>query len=319
MFVRMRRIKNGVSYGEETTVLTLSNKALISTVATTHITAHRAFIGGEVLSLGLKSVPVTEVGICWGTKTAPTVAGDHVKADASFNKVGEFDALQLFCLVPSTKYYVRAYVTNQYGTNYGEEVTFTTREPVANYFKASTEKPNFNGLSMSSTAPGEGYSEDQLAAYDLLEKVLVSYKKTLLYYRLYIVPNQAGEPAYLNTIITYPKSSGSTSTSSAIWKTKLDMTNDYKYTCSHSAVYDKTATDMEQSAEKNGQTDDLMRSVEFVTQSPFVIDWDDESSTTVNTDDQKAIFYLIPLNSPEKYKRMGVLRMTTSKVYTDWW
>lgn len=311
--------KNGVSYGEETTVLTLSNKALISTVATEHITAHRAFIGGEILSLGLKSVPVTEVGVCWGTKTAPTITGDHVKADASFNKVGEFDALQLFCLVPSTKYYVRAYVTNKYGTNYGEEITFTTREPVATYFKASKTKPDFNGLSMSSTTPGEGYSKDQSEAYDLLEKVLVSTGKTLNYYRLYIVPNKAGEPAYLNTIITYPKSAGSTSTTSAIWKTKLDMTNDYIYSCSHLAAYDKTATDMEKSAAKNGQTDNLMRSVEFVTQSPFVIDWDDESSTTISTTDKSANFYLIPLDSPEKYKYMGVLRMTTSKVYTDWW
>ncbi len=309
--------KNGVSYGEETTVLTLSNKALISTVATTHITAHRAFIGGEVLSLGLKSVPVTEVGICWGTKTAPTVAGDHVKADASFNKVGEFDALQLFCLVPSTKYYVRAYVTNQYGINYGEEVTFTTREPVANYFKAATEGTDFNGMYMSPTVPGEGCSEDQLEAYSLLENVLTTYKRTLKYFRLYIVPNASGEPAYLNSIAYYSNSSGSNY--SATWKTKLDMTKDYVYTCTHSTTEGSNASNLANSAQKNNQTDDLIRSVEFVTQDSFVIDWDDESSTTITTDDRRALLYLIPVHSPEKYKRMGVLRITGVKPYTDWW
>lgn len=308
--------KNGVSYGEETTVLTLSNKALISTVATAHITAHRAFIGGKVLSLGLKSVPVTEVGICWGTKTAPTVAGDHVKADASFNKVGEFDALQLFCLVPSTKYYVRAYVTNQYGTNYGEEVTFTTREPVANYLKATKEGNDFNAFNMTPTYPGEGYSEDQQEAYDQLEQAVKSYGSRILKaFRFYIVPNTAGEPAYLNSYVYYSNSAG-TSTYNASWKTKIDLSEDYVYTFSHSVEANKNATTL------TGKVTDLtylMRSAEYVTTDSFVIDWDNESSTTIAPTDEVAAFYIIPIHSPEKYKRMGVFRATPSDPYTDWW
>lgn len=308
--------KNGVSYGEETTVLTLSNKALVSTVATEHITAHRAFIGGEILSLGLKSVPVTEVGVCWGTKTAPTITGDHVKADASFNKVGEFDALQLFCLVPSTKYYVRAYVTNQYGTNYGEEVTFTTREPVADYLKATKEGNDFNAFNMTPTYPGEGYSEDQQEAYNQLEEAVKSYGSRILKaFRFYIVPNTAGEPAYLNSYVYYSNAEGSKNYN-ATWKTKLDMSKDYVYTCSHSAEANGNATTL---AKKISPLEDLMRSVEYVTTDSFVIDWDNESSTTISPTDGVAAFYIIPIHSPEKYKRMGVFRATPSDPYTDWW
>ena len=285
-------------------------------MATEHITAHRAFIGGEVLSLGLKSAPVTEVGICWGTKTAPTITGDHVKADASFNKVGEFDALQLFCLVPSTKYYVRAYVTNQYGTNYGEEVTFTTREPVANYLKATKEGNDFNGFNMTPTYPGGGFSEDQQEAYDKLEAAINGYGgRKLLAYRFYIVPNTAGEPAYWRTYLYYSNSSGS-STYNASWKTKIDVTKDYVFTFSHSAEANGNATTL---AGKVTPLQDLMRSVEYVTTDSFVIDWDNESSTTIAPADGVAAFYIIPIHSPEKYKRMGVFRATPSDPYTDWW
>ena len=308
--------KNGVSYGEETTVLTLSNKALISTVATAHITAHRAFIGGEVLSLGLKSVPVTEVGICWGTKTAPTVAGDHVKADASFNKVGEFDALQLFCLVPSTKYYVRAYVTNQYGTNYGEERTFTTREPITNYLKASIEAPNFNGFRMTADSPG-GFSDDQEDAFQKLSDIITatSSKRALIDYRLYVVPDADGALKYLTTTAYY---SSSGKEYSAIWRAKMDIDDKSVYTCTHSAIDDVTNSNsksIQTSAEKKNLGEELQRSVAFVANDSFVIDWDDEVSAT----DDDAIFRLIPVNSPEKYKRMNLLRYKTSRTYTDWW
>lgn len=314
------RNKNGMAYGEEVTVLTLSNKALVSTIATEHITAHRALIGGEILSLGLKSEPITEVGICWDTKTAPTIEGSHVVADASFNNVGQFDALQLFCLLPSTKYYARAYVTNQYGTNYGEEVTFTTREPVANYFKASIETPNFNGFRMMSDSPGE-FSVDQAEAFQELGAVLkaTSSSRSLIDYRLYIIPDAAGAPRYITTTAYY---SSSGKEYSAIWRAKMDMDANFVYTCTHSDVDDVTnsnSTNIQKSAEGKGMGEQLQRSVAFVANDSFVIDWDDELSVTVSASGKNTIFQLIPVQSPEKYKRMNILRFTTTRTYTDWW
>lgn len=305
--------KNGVSYGEEAQVLTLSNKALVATIETSHITAHRAFVGGEILSLGLKGAPIKEAGICWSTKANPTIDNNCAKTDAS--EVGVFEAVQLFCLTPSTKYYARAYATNEYGTNYGEEFSFTTREPVANYLGVSAEGNYFNGLYMSATYPVE-QSDDQKEAYSLLEKVLNTYgKRELKYFRLYVYPNTDGKPAYINSVAYYLNSSGSSYI--AQWKTKLDMTDDYVYTCSHSAVNGGNATNLLNSATKNNQIDDLYRSVEFVTHDSFVVDWNTEDSQTTGDDAQ---FCVIPVRSPEKFKRMGAFRLTgTITPLTDWW
>ena len=57
---------------------------------------------------------------------------------------------------------------------------------------------------------------------------------------------------------------------------------------------------------KNGQEEDLLRSVDYLSQSPFVIDWDNENSTTINS-----AFYIIPIKYPDKFKRMGVFRYTS--------
>ena len=65
---------------------------------------------------------------------------------------------------------------------------------------------------------------------------------------------------------------------------------------------------------KNGQEEDLLRSVDYLSQSPFVIDWDNENSTTINS-----AFYIIPIKYPDKFKRMGVFRYTSLTPAEDWW
>ena len=44
-------------------------------------------------------------------------------------------------------------------------------------------------------------------------------------------------------------------------------------------------------------------------------------SSTISTTDRTAVFYVIPVNSPENYLRMGVFRVTGLKAYSDapWW
>lgn len=310
--------KNGISYGEEVVVMTLSKKAMVSTISTSFVTAHRAKVGGEILSLGLLNTPVTEVGICWSTNPSPTVDDSTIQSTAT--EVGEFEALQLFCLNPSTTYYARAYVTNEYGTNYGEEITFTTREAVGNYFtNPLTPTGNyFNGLNMTDSYPGpdEAYSPYQVKAYETAKQVVELYKRNFTAFRYYLLPDEAGNPAFLETTIAYSNSSGTNYR--AIWRTKLDVSDKFVYTCSHLHAHTNTGNFIN-TAKKNGLTEEFEKATNFIVNDSFVIDWEDESSSTVSTSERTAVFYMIPINAPENYWRMGVFRVTGLKPYTPWW
>ena len=116
--------EKGVSYGEEMTLTTLKEIELptVTTAEVEDITETTAVSGGEVTYDG--GGEVTARGICWSTKQNPTIE-DNKTTDGK--GVGSFTS-QIPDLVPNTQYYVRAYATNEKGTAYGEEVSFTTEE-----------------------------------------------------------------------------------------------------------------------------------------------------------------------------------------------
>lgn len=311
--------KNGVSYGEQTPVSTYSQKACMKTVMTTLVTAHRALVGGRITSLGTENAAVQEVGVCWSTSHSPTTADSHMAAKEVPASTGEFEPLQLFLLKASTTYHVRTYAVNQYGTSYGDEYTFTTREPVSNYFTTSTDGEFFNGFNYTESTQyptGEGFSADQKEAFQDLSKVLTAYNnRTLAGYRIYLSPDENGAIRYINTAAYYQNNAKNYS---AIWKAKLDMDSDGVYSVSHTTTEGGNATSLLKSATSTGNLDNLYRSMKYL-ESRFVIDWDNESSTTVTANGKSAAFYIIPVDEPEKYKRMGVFRITGVKPYTDWW
>ena len=72
--------KNGITYGEEEVVATLSYKAAITTRMTAYVTAHRAYVGGEILNTGVLNAAVTEAGVCWLMAWHPTIADNKLKA-----------------------------------------------------------------------------------------------------------------------------------------------------------------------------------------------------------------------------------------------
>lgn len=311
--------KNGLSYGTQTPVSTPSNKASIRTVMTTFITAHRAFVGGKIISLGTENATIQEVGICWGTSPSPTTADNHIAAEEVPTSTGEFEPLQLFLLKASTTYYVRSYAINEYGTSYGDEHTFTTREPVSNYLTTSTEGTLFNGFNYTENSQypvGEGFSTDQKEAFQALSKVLTAYGgRTLVGYRIYLVPDKNGVARYINTAAYYKSGS---SNYSAIWKAKLDIDDDGVYSTSHITTEGGNATNLLKSATSTNNLENLYRSIKYL-ENRFVIDWDNESSTTIAPSKGSAAFYIIPVDEPTKYKRMGVFRITGVNPYTDWW
>ncbi len=86
----------------------------------TVITENSATCGGNVFDSGSRDV--TERGVCWSTSSSPTTA-DSKTSDGT--TTGAFTS-SITGLSALTKYYVRAYVTNNVGTSYGDEETFTT-------------------------------------------------------------------------------------------------------------------------------------------------------------------------------------------------
>lgn len=116
----------GTAYGEQKTFTTQDPPATLPTVTTndvTSITRTTATCGGNVTNDG--GGAVTERGVCWSTTQEPTI-GDNHTLDGS--GMGAFTSA-LTGLTAGTTYYVRAYATNEAGTAYGTQKTFTTEAP----------------------------------------------------------------------------------------------------------------------------------------------------------------------------------------------
>ncbi len=95
----------------------------VATNAASDITFNSATLNGVVSYIGAE--PVTSYGFCWNTTGAPTVADNKVDKGAT-NVVSAFSNT-MTDLTEGTKYYVRAYVTDKFGTIYGNQVSFTTQ------------------------------------------------------------------------------------------------------------------------------------------------------------------------------------------------
>jgi uncharacterized protein (TIGR02145 family) len=112
----------GTSYGDEesftTNPLTVPE---LSTTRATGITQTSAITGGNISYDG--GADVTARGVCWGTSPGPTISGNYTSDGVG---AGTFVS-NLTGLTINTKYYVRAYATNSIGTNYGNEIFFSTK------------------------------------------------------------------------------------------------------------------------------------------------------------------------------------------------
>jgi hypothetical protein len=84
------------------------------------ITTNSAIAGGTITEEGPSAV--IKKGVCWGTSPQPSTAGLHTDNGGGKN---EFSS-QIANLMPGTKYYIRAYAINEFGTGYGTEINFTT-------------------------------------------------------------------------------------------------------------------------------------------------------------------------------------------------
>lgn len=113
--------KMGTAYGDQLMLSTMTGLPTVTTDEVTKITATTATCGGNVAAGS--GYQITARGICWSNRTAsPTISNDHTEEVAT---TGKFTSMMID-LERGTTYYVRAYATNEKGTNYGETKIFTT-------------------------------------------------------------------------------------------------------------------------------------------------------------------------------------------------
>lgn len=92
----------------------------VMTTGVSNVAHTTATLNGSVVYSGGSTVAAR--GFCYGTEQNPTIGSTAVSCGTG---EGSFSA-NLQNLTPSTTYYVRAYAINVWGTNYGEQQTFTT-------------------------------------------------------------------------------------------------------------------------------------------------------------------------------------------------
>jgi hypothetical protein len=112
----------GTKYGPEITVNSAQAVAtLATTTAASSITATSASSGGNITYNG--GATVTASGVVWSTSASPTVALSTKTTDGT--ATGTFTS-SITNLSPGILYYVRSYATNNAGTSYGAQISFTT-------------------------------------------------------------------------------------------------------------------------------------------------------------------------------------------------
>lgn len=111
----------GTAYGNEVEfTATAIAGATVTTAAVTVISYTTATAGGNVTATG--GGTVTAKGVCYGLTANPDISGPHTTDGTG---AGEFTS-PLSGLTSGVKYFVRAYATNDAGTQYGTQVEFTT-------------------------------------------------------------------------------------------------------------------------------------------------------------------------------------------------
>ncbi|ALC15307.1 hypothetical protein DSOUD_0516 [Desulfuromonas soudanensis] len=112
---------DGTAYGEE---LSFSTKDLtvptISTAVISNITPATAISGGDITDDG--GMSILGRGLCLSLSPDPTLTDSCVSEGVG---AGNYIAL-MTGLTSNTLYHVRAYATNDLGTSYGNDLTFTT-------------------------------------------------------------------------------------------------------------------------------------------------------------------------------------------------
>lgn len=177
--------KVGTAYGDEIEFTTSPTPTMpvVSTIVASNITTNAASSGGNVSSDGNSAV--TARGVCWATTTLPTIS-DNKTSDG----IGEGEFVStLTPLSAGTTYFVRAYATNDVGTSYGNEVSFSTNS-ISTTLYAVKDGTIFNNQAGNSANGnyGAGGSELLQVGYNPTGAI---FARTLLQFDLSAIPSNA--------------------------------------------------------------------------------------------------------------------------------
>ncbi|MDD4488955.1 MAG: fibrobacter succinogenes major paralogous domain-containing protein [Paludibacter sp.] len=109
----------GTAYGEEFSFKTLATTPTITTMEVSAITDSTATASGVIITDG--GATITEKGFCWSTNESPTVADSITTGTGDSIFIGNLTGLNA-----GTVYYIRSFATNEIGTTYGQQLSFTT-------------------------------------------------------------------------------------------------------------------------------------------------------------------------------------------------
>lgn len=123
---------------------------MLFTTDASDITPTSATSGGNIIADG--GAPITIRGVVWSTLANPTIGLSTKTNDGT--GTSSFTS-SVVGLTANTKYYVRAFATNEAGTAYGKEVSFTTLSGVA---VLTTITPN--AITTTSYTSGGSISSD---------------------------------------------------------------------------------------------------------------------------------------------------------------
>ena len=165
----------GTNYGTQVS-FKMSLPTLTTKIATS-ITRNTAISGGNIGNNGSASIIVH--GVCWDTLSMPSIS-NHKTIDSSFILTGSFTS-NLTGLTDSTKYYIRAYATNNVGIAYGDTISFKTLHAikptltttVASLITSNSAKSGGNITSNGGsliTARGVCWSKDTMPTISLITK-----------------------------------------------------------------------------------------------------------------------------------------------------
>lgn len=121
-------VKNGseIAYGEEVKIQTKPLTRPVVQMATISISPVSVEANAALSDLGQGINTVSQYGHCWSlTKTEPTVE-DARSEKGSATEIIDNYMTTITGLVPDTKYYIRAYATNEVGVAYSETYEITT-------------------------------------------------------------------------------------------------------------------------------------------------------------------------------------------------
>jgi len=125
------------------------NPPTVSTISASAITNTSATLGGNITNDGGSTI--TERGIFLGKEQNPETTGEKWGLTGTNNSFSGTKS----GLIPNTTYYAKAYATNEKGTGYGNQITFTTTASIATI--VTTE---VTGITVSTAESGGIISND---------------------------------------------------------------------------------------------------------------------------------------------------------------